>query len=154
MSEIKWNGTNQLRLDLTICVSISCSCFVCVMSCIFFVSCRVLVFYKNWHIFPLIHTILKYLCFRVVLFFCPYCVFYHILIIFSYRVKFIFVLCSYRITVSCPELNKARQEAPTFSLFSLVNLPSSLHGIDTTRCLYFVSVRFLIIWLFMNIEQR
>ena len=52
----------------------------------FLMSIRVLVFYKNWNIFPLIHTILRYSCFRVVFIFLSVScrVFFRILIIFAY----------------------------------------------------------------------
>ena len=61
----------------------------------FFISIRVLVFFKNWHIFLTIHAILRYSCLRVVFIFLSVScrVFYRVLVIFSYRIKFIFVLC-------------------------------------------------------------
>ena len=71
-------------IDLIIYVSVLCSCFSCIVVYIFFfVSIRVLVFYKNWHIFHVIHTILRYSCFCVIFIFCS-C---RVLIIFSYRVQ-------------------------------------------------------------------
>ena len=72
----------------------------------FLLLIRVLMFYKNWHIFYAIHVILRYSCLRVVFIFlfvsCR--VFCRVLVIFSCRVKFVFVSCSYHVAVSCPKL--------------------------------------------------
>ena len=102
-----WHNSRKcarVRLDLTIRVFVSCSCFSRVVSCrVFFpLSIRVLVFHKNWHIFHAIHAILRYSCFRVVFIFLSVscCIFCRILIIFSYRIKFIFISYLYHIAVS------------------------------------------------------
>ena len=58
----------------------------------FFVSIHILVFYKNWYIFHVIHAILRYSCFRVVFIFLSVSCF---LLCFSY----FFVSCQIRIRV-------------------------------------------------------
>ena len=85
-----------------------------VSCCVFFsVSIRVLVFFKNWHIFLAIHAILRYSCLPVVFIFLSVscCVFCRVLVIFSCRVKFVFVSCRHvvsRIARSIQERKKER----------------------------------------------
>ena len=79
-----------LILDLAIRVFVLCSCFFCVVSCFFshVMSCRVLVLYKNWYIFPSIHTILTYSYIHVVFIF-----------LFVSYFSYFSVLCQIRIHV-------------------------------------------------------
>ena len=82
-----------LNVDMSIHVFISCSYFFRVMTCIFFRINSYFGIFKNWHIFLAIHVILSYSCLRVVfIFLFVLCrVFCRVLIIFSCRVKFVFV---------------------------------------------------------------
>ena len=77
--------------------------FFYIILCIFFMSIRVLMFFKNWHIFFVIHVILRYSCLCIVFIFLS--VLCRILVIFSYRIKFVFMSCSYYIIISYPKLS-------------------------------------------------
>ena len=103
----------HMQLDLTIRIFVSCSYFSYVITCIFSISIRVLIFFKNWHIFACNSCNFKIFMFscrihffiRVMLFFC------HILIIFSCHIKFVFV-SSYLCRLSCPELLDISRKLP------------------------------------------
>ena len=79
-----------------VCIfSISCHIF-------FIISIRILVFYKNWHIFSVIHIILRYSCLRVVFIFLSVSCFlpYFNYFFVSYQIYIRIVFVSYRHIVS------------------------------------------------------
>ena len=129
---------NLILVDQVIRVSVSCSCFSRVMMCIFFVSISVLIFFKNWHIFLAIHTILRYSCLRVVFIFLSVScrIFCHILVIFSCRIKFVFISYLYRIAESylkLPGLLTLQGGSATSSEFGFTNINSFWLG-NQSRC--------------------